>query len=120
MARGEYNLLSLFPKRTEAQEKAAQRTFGLSAIGSVAGAVLWKDHRIWGFILGGMAGGGVGQLIFAPTTSCNLDETRQSLPSQTDAWRTDLTDLTHLDARWDSMSPTEREQALRKLQVLSR
>ena len=51
---------------TDAQRQALVRSAGLSAIGSVAGAVLWKDHRIWGFILGGMAGGGLGRLIFAP------------------------------------------------------
>lgn len=51
---------------TEAQKQAFTRTYGLSAIGSVAGAVLWKEHRVWGFILGGMAGGGVGKVIFAP------------------------------------------------------
>ena len=51
---------------TDSQRQALQRSFGLSAIGSVAGAVLWKSHRIWGFLLGGMAGGGVGNLIFAP------------------------------------------------------
>ena len=51
---------------TDAQKQALTRTWGLSAIGSVAGAVLWKEHRVWGFILGGMAGGGVGKVIFAP------------------------------------------------------
>jgi hypothetical protein len=51
---------------TESQKQAFTRSIGLSAIGSVAGAVLWKEHRIWGFILGGMAGGGVGKVIFAP------------------------------------------------------
>lgn len=51
---------------TESQRQALQRSIGLSAIGSVAGAVLWKDHRVWGFILGGMAGGGLGNVIFAP------------------------------------------------------
>lgn len=51
---------------TDAQKQALTRSFGLSAIGSVAGAVLWKEHRVWGFILGGMAGGGLGNVIFAP------------------------------------------------------
>jgi hypothetical protein len=41
----------------------------VSAIGSVAGAVLWKDHRVWGFLLGGMAGHAVGNLAFTPPTS---------------------------------------------------
>jgi len=71
MARGEYG--TSVATRAIAQQHSAvgaisegrQRTLGLSTIGSVAGAVLWKDHRIWGFILGGMAGGGLGQLIFA-------------------------------------------------------
>lgn len=53
---------------TEEQKRDFQRVWGMSAIGSVAGAVLWKAHRIWGFILGGMAGGGLAQVIFAPTT----------------------------------------------------
>jgi hypothetical protein len=52
---------------TEEQKRDFQRVLGLSSIGSVAGAVLWKDHRIWGFILGGMAGGGLAKVIFAPT-----------------------------------------------------
>ena len=51
---------------TVEQKQALTRSFGLSAIGSVAGAVLWKEHRVWGFILGGMAGGGLGNVIFAP------------------------------------------------------
>lgn len=38
----------------------------ISTIGAVAGAVLWKSHRVWGFILGGMGGGAAGNLIFAP------------------------------------------------------
>lgn len=59
---------------TEAQHQAFQRSLGLSAIGSVAGAVLWKSHRVWGFILGGMAGGGVGNLIFAPPSGLPLYE----------------------------------------------
>ena len=53
---------------TEEQKRDFQRVWGMSAIGSVAGAVLWKAHRIWGFILGGMAGGGLAQVIFAPTS----------------------------------------------------
>lgn len=53
---------------TEAQKKDFQRALGLSTLGSVAGAVLWKSHRIWGFILGGMAGGGLANVIFAPTS----------------------------------------------------
>ena len=54
------------PHWTEAQSRSFTRALGASALGSVAGAVLWKDHRIWGFILGGMAGGAVGDLLFAP------------------------------------------------------
>lgn len=53
---------------TEGQRQALQRALAVSAIGSVAGAVLWKDHRIWGFILGGMAGHAVGNLTFTPPT----------------------------------------------------
>ena len=53
---------------TEEQKRDFQRALGMSAIGSVAGAVLWKAHRIWGFILGGMAGGGLANVIFAPTS----------------------------------------------------
>lgn len=53
---------------TEPQRKAFQRAMAISAIGSVAGAVLWKDHRVWGFILGGMTGGAVGNLAFTPPT----------------------------------------------------
>lgn len=53
---------------TESQRRALQRSFATSAIGSVAGAVLWKSHRIWGFLLGGMAGGAIGDLVFTPPT----------------------------------------------------
>jgi len=53
---------------TDEQKRDFQRQLGLSAIGSVAGAALWKDHRIWGFILGGMAGSGLARVIFAPTS----------------------------------------------------
>jgi hypothetical protein len=56
------------PHWTESQSRDLTRAFAASALGSVAGAVLWKNHRIWGFILGGMAGGAVGDLIFAPPT----------------------------------------------------
>ena len=56
---------------TESQRHALQRSMAVSALGSVAGAVLWKDHRVWGFILGGMAGGAVGNLAFAPPTECS-------------------------------------------------
>jgi hypothetical protein len=54
---------------SESQRQAFQRSLAVSALGSVAGAVLWKSHRIWGFLLGGMAGGAVGNLAFAPPTS---------------------------------------------------
>lgn len=53
---------------TEAQRQAFQSSLAVGAIGSVAGAVLWKDHRVWGFILGGMAAGAVGRLVFQPPT----------------------------------------------------
>jgi hypothetical protein len=52
---------------TEEQKKDFSRTLGLASIGSVAGVILAKDHRFWGFILGGMAGGGLARVIFAPT-----------------------------------------------------
>jgi len=55
-----------WPTLTPSEKQAIQRSFAMSAIGSVAGAVLWDSHRIWGFILGGMAGGAVGNLIFSP------------------------------------------------------
>lgn len=54
---------------TESQRQAFQRSLAASALGSVAGAVLWKSHRVWGFLLGGMAGGAVGDLAFTPPTS---------------------------------------------------
>jgi hypothetical protein len=54
---------------TEGQKRDLTRAFAASSLGAVTGAVLWKDHRIWGFILGGMAGGAVGNLIFAPPTT---------------------------------------------------
>lgn len=54
---------------TESQKRDFTRSLAASALGSVAGAVLWKDHRIWGFILGGIAGGAVGDLIFAPPST---------------------------------------------------
>jgi hypothetical protein len=57
------------PKWTEGQKRDLTRAFAASSLGAVAGAVLWKDHRIWGFILGGMAGGAVGNLIFAPPST---------------------------------------------------
>lgn len=50
----------------EGRSRAFQRSMAVSAIGSVAGAVLWKEHRVWGFILGGMGGGAVGNLVFSP------------------------------------------------------
>jgi len=56
------------PAWTEDQRRAFQRSVAVSAIGSVVGAVAWKRHRVWGFLLGGMAGGGVGNLVFAPPT----------------------------------------------------
>jgi len=51
---------------SEAQRADLQRSMAISTIGAVAGAVLWKSHRVWGFILGGMGGGAVGNLIFTP------------------------------------------------------
>lgn len=50
------------------QDKDFQRSLAAGALGSVAGAVLWKSHRIWGFLLGGMAGHAIGNLAFAPPT----------------------------------------------------
>lgn len=61
---------------TEGQRQAFQRSMAVSAIGSVAGAVLWKSHRVWGFLLGGMAGGAVGNLAFTPPTSYPWQNTR--------------------------------------------
>jgi hypothetical protein len=75
--RGQYTPRTSWDQKrpwTESQHQAFQRSLGLSAIGSVAGAVLWKSHRVWGFILGGMAGGGVGNLIFAPPSGLPLYE----------------------------------------------
>lgn len=69
--RGQYGQKQLRPGQepwTESQRQAFQSSLAVGAIGSVAGAVLWKDHRVWGFILGGMAGGAVGRIVFRPPT----------------------------------------------------
>lgn len=69
--RGKYGSSLSRPEQapwTEAQRQAFQSSLAMSAIGSVAGAVLWKDHRVWGFILGGMGGGAVGRIAFRPPT----------------------------------------------------
>jgi hypothetical protein len=34
-----------------------KRAMAAGVIGSVLGALLWKQHRVWGFILGGMLAG---------------------------------------------------------------
>lgn len=48
-------------------DPALQRRWAMSTLGAVAGAVLWKEHRVWGFILGSMGGGAVGSLVFPST-----------------------------------------------------
>lgn len=64
--RGQYDQSSGQGPWTEAQRQAFQGSLAVGALGSVAGAVLWKEHRVWGFILGGMGGGAIGRLVFRP------------------------------------------------------
>lgn len=40
-----------------------KRAWAGMTIGSVLGALLWKQHRVWGFILGGALGSGVVRLV---------------------------------------------------------
>lgn len=53
----------LFPP-SEAEHRALQQRMALSALGSIGGAVLWKSHRVWGFIFGWIGGGAIGDLVF--------------------------------------------------------
>lgn len=51
---------------TGAQRRELTRSLALGTLGSITGAVAWKNHRVWGFLLGGLAGHAIGNLVFAP------------------------------------------------------